>query len=106
MTRAFCIFLLVLAGCDSKPAEPGSCFRPQENACIQYDAARAAAGKRLCVGLTWTAGAASCPPANRLGTCAKKDATELLYAGPPNNYNAASAKLACEHAPGTFSELK
>lgn len=102
MMRAGCIFLFALAACDSKPAEPGSCFRPQENACIEHDAAHAAGGKRLCVGLVWTAGAGSCPPANRLGTCTKKDGAELLYAGPPNNYSAASAKLACEHGAGTF----
>lgn len=95
MRAVIVLFALLGAAC-SKEGEPGSCYRPNDNACVDYDRTQAAAGKRLCSGMTWTPGEKSCPPANRLGSCSKKDGTEWLYSGPPNNYNATSAKSACE----------
>lgn len=90
-----------LAACNKPPAEAGSCYRPQDNLCIDYASAQAVAGKRLCAGLQWNA--TPCAAANRLGTCAKPDLTEVYYAGAPNNYDAASAKLACEHGAGRWT---
>ncbi len=87
----------------STDAQPGSCYRPADNACLGYPRERAAAGKRLCSGMTWTAGEGSCPALGRVGHCAHKEGSEILYTGAPNNYTAASARTACEHAGGTFS---
>lgn len=101
MKHAWCMLFLVAC---SKPAEPGSCQRGPENVCIEYEPAQAAAGKRLCSGMTWTPGPHSCPVPGRVGKCQKSDVQEILYAGPPNNYAAGSAKAACEHAGGTFKE--
>jgi hypothetical protein len=92
--------LLVLASACSKGAEPGACMREHENACIEYGRDVATAGKRMCAGMKWEA---RCPPSGRLGTCAKKDGTEFVYGGPPNNYSPATAKSACEWAGGTFT---
>lgn len=92
--------VMFMFACSTKPSESGSCFRPQENVCIDYAAAQAAAGKRLCAGLQWNA--APCRAEQRLGTCAKTDVSEVYYAGAPNNYDAAGAKLACEHASGSW----
>ncbi|MDF2695600.1 MAG: hypothetical protein K0S65_3983 [Labilithrix sp.] len=89
------------SGCSNETA-PGSCFREHDNACVEYTTAQGAAGKRMCSGMKWTAGAATCPTANRLGTCVRGSGTEFLYAGAPNNYNAASAKTACEHDGSRF----
>jgi hypothetical protein len=89
-------------GC-SNEGEPGSCFRPRDNACVEYGRAQGAAGKRLCSGMTWTAGDKSCPSAGRLGTCVKKSGPEHLYGGAPNNYSPSSAKNACEWAGGVFT---
>ena len=98
--RAFFFLLAVIGAACSKQGEAGSCFRPNDNACVEYDRAQGAAGRRLCSGMTWTPGDKSCPPAGRIGSCAKKDGTEWLYVGAPNNYNAASAKSACELGSG------
>lgn len=95
---------IALGGCKPAPAEPGSCHRAHENACVEYDGARAAAGKRLCSGTTWTPGAASCPAEGRVGTCAREGEVRILYGGAPNNYDPASAKVACEAAGGAFSK--
>lgn len=94
--------LLASAGC-SKGAEPGSCYREHDNACVEYAPAEGAAGKRLCAGMKWTPGPATCPSTNKLGTCLKKSGAEHVYAGAPNNYSASSAKSACEHAGGSFT---
>lgn len=101
--RAFCIITLVLlVACnDTKPAEPGNCYRPQDNQCIEYGAAQAAAGKRLCVGMQWNAG--SCASANRLGICTQSSGKQYFYSGAPNNYSAESAMGACKHAGGTWA---
>jgi hypothetical protein len=96
--------LLVLVAC-SREGEAGSCFRQPENLCIDFDRSQAAAGKRMCSGLTWTAGEKTCPVAGRLGGCAKAGHVEYLYAGAPNNYAPASAKSACEYAGGTFTAV-
>ncbi|MBX3260717.1 MAG: hypothetical protein KF782_13600 [Labilithrix sp.] len=95
------VALAAPAAC-ANDAEPGSCFRGHDNACVDYDRARAAAGKRMCAGMTWTAGERSCPRDARLGSCNKKSGAEWIYAGPPNNYGPASAKSACELNGGTF----
>ncbi|MBX3199570.1 MAG: hypothetical protein KF894_15655 [Labilithrix sp.] len=83
--------------------EPGSCFRGHDNACIDYDRPQAAAGKRMCAGMTWTPGEKSCPRNDRLGSCTRSGGAEWVYAGPPNNYGPASAKSACELNGGTFA---
>ncbi|MBX3233041.1 MAG: hypothetical protein KIT84_12795 [Labilithrix sp.] len=97
------LLLALLLGACAKSAEPGSCYRGQDNACVEYDGARGAAGKHLCAGQTWRAGAGTCPREGRVGTCTKKDVTEIVYAGPPNNFGAASAQAACEHGGGAFT---
>lgn len=105
MRRAPLLVLLAacsLVGC-SKSAEPGSCYRAQENACVEYAADRAAAGRRICSGMTWRAGEGSCPAEDRLGTCTTPSGAEHLYAGAPNHYTSSSAKSACEGAGGTFA---
>lgn len=94
------VLALGLASCGKPSAGAGSCFRPQDNLCIDYAAAQAPAGKRLCAGLRWTE--APCATDKRLGTCTKPDVTEHYYSGAPNNYDAPGAKLACEHASGTW----
>ena len=67
------IVLVTLAGAAcSKEGEPGSCYRANDNACIDYDRRQSAAGKRLCSGLDWTAGERRCPTAGRLGSCSTK----------------------------------
>ena len=95
----------LLLGC-SNEGEAGSCFREHKNACTEYPKAEGAAGKRLCAHMKWTPGAATCPTANRLGACVRSAGTELLYAGPPNNYDAASAKLACESDGSRFTPAR
>ena len=103
--RAVIVVSALFGAACSKEGEPGSCHRPHDNACIDYDRAQGAAGKRLCAGLQWTPGEKSCPSADRIGSCAKKSGAEWVYGGPPNNYNASSAKTACEWAGGTFTPL-
>lgn len=93
--------LLVLA-C-SKESEPGSCYHPNGNTCVEYDGSKAAAGKRLCSGMTWTPGEKSCPTANRLGSCVKQGHSDWMYAGPPNNYSPSSARSVCEWGGGVFT---
>ena len=93
----------LLLACSKGGEPPGSCLRPQANSCSEYAAAEAAAGKRMCSGMTWTPGEKSCPGPGRLGACEKSSGVELLYAGPPNNYTPASARIACEAAGGTFN---
>jgi hypothetical protein len=102
-TARAAVLALLLASC-SREAEPGSCYRAPDNACVEYGRARAAAGRRLCAGLTWAAGEESCPAEGRVGACvkAREDTTEWLYSGAPNNYTAASARSACEAAGGAF----
>lgn len=97
------VLLLLLVACSKQQGEPGSCLRGHDNACVEYTREQAAAGKRMCAGMTWANGANSCPAAGRLGTCTKKDVTEIVYSGAPNNFTAASAKSACEFAGGTFT---
>ena len=93
----------LLVACSTK-GEPGSCYRAPDNACVEYTREQGAAGKRICSGLTWTAGENTCPKDHRVGTCTKaKDGVEWLFGGPPNNYTAASAKSACEFGGGVFS---
>ncbi|MBX3216677.1 MAG: hypothetical protein KF850_31875 [Labilithrix sp.] len=87
----------------SNDAEPGSCFRGHDNACVDYDRPQAAAGKRMCAGMTWTAGEKSCPRSDRLGSCNKPSGAEWVYRGAPNNYGPESAKSACELNGGTFT---
>lgn len=99
------IFSLVLLACghSTKPGEAGSC-RDGDNSCIDYTAAQAAAGKRMCPPARWTAGEKSCPTENRLGACTSKDgAAKWMYGGPPNNFSVASAKSSCEFSGGVFS---
>jgi hypothetical protein len=93
------VVLTAVAAC-SKPSSPGSCFRPHENICLNYEAPQAEAGRRLCTGLQWSA--APCASDNRIGTCTKGDVVEQYYRGSPNNYDATTAKLACEHASGVW----
>ena len=104
MRAVIAVSALLGAAC-SNEGEPGSCYRPHDNACIDYDRAQGAAGKRLCSGMRWTAGEKSCPPADRLGSCTKKSGAEWFYGGPPNNYSASSAKTACEWAGGVFTPV-
>ncbi len=100
---SFAALLAAVTSACSNDAQPGSCYRPADNACVGYARERAAAGKRLCSGMTWTAGEGSCPALGRVGTCAHKEGSEIVYSGAPNNYPAVSAKTACEHAGGAFS---
>ena len=86
----------------SKEGEAGSCYRPHDNACAAYSRSASAAGKRMCAGMKWSVGEASCPAEGLLGTCTKKDGVESLYAGAPNNYTPASAKRSCESGGGDF----
>jgi hypothetical protein len=95
-------FVAVFAGACGK-GEAGSCYRERENVCIQYDRATAAAGKRTCANLVWTAGENSCAAAGRLGTCEGKDGSRIVYGGPPNNFTAASAESACVASGGRFA---
>lgn len=101
MCARYMVVAVVLAACSKPAGESGSCFRPQDNLCIDYTAAQAAAGKRLCAGLQWNV--TPCPAANRLGTCTKADLVEGYYAGAPNNYDATGAKSACEHDAGKWT---
>ncbi|HVH47314.1 MAG TPA: hypothetical protein VM925_33495 [Labilithrix sp.] len=101
--RATVLFCAAIAcACSTKAGEPGSCQRAIDNACVDYGAAQASAAKRICAADKWTTGEKTCPTANRLGSCTKKDGAEWIYGGPPNNYTAASAKTACEFAGGVF----
>src|SRR5262245_41755127 len=94
---------VLTTGCSTE-AEPGSCYRAPDNACVDYGRAQAAAGKRMCSGLKWTTGEKSCPKENRLGACTRaKDQAEWLYGGAPNNYNLSSARSACEFGGGVFT---
>jgi hypothetical protein len=95
--------LTVSAAACSNEGEPGSCYRSNDNACVDYDRSQGAAGKRMCSGMKWTHGARSCPTENRLGACARKGGTEWLYGGAPNNYTPASARSACEWDRGVFT---
>ena len=106
--RSACALVLALSAASlacSNEGEPGSCYRTPDNACVEYGKAMAGAGKRLCSGFKWTPGAQSCPHDSRLGTCIKERGavSEILYAGVPNNYNAGSAKNACEFKGGMFT---
>ncbi len=92
---------VALAAC-SKEGEAGSCLRPVENVCVEYNGSQGAAGKRMCSGMTWTRGEKSCPTAQRLGSCVKQGQIEHVYAGAPNNYTPASAKSSCEFGGGSF----
>ncbi|MBX3204856.1 MAG: hypothetical protein KF764_07295 [Labilithrix sp.] len=101
-TAALFVVAALAGGCSSG-ADPGSCFRGHDNACVDYERAQAAAGKRMCAGMTWTPGDKSCRTAGRLGSCSKESGAEWLYEGAPNNYTASSAKSACELNGGTFT---
>jgi hypothetical protein len=103
--RAAILFCVIVAwGCSKKPGEAGSCRRDGDNVCVEFGAAQATAGKRMCDPAKWTNGAGSCPRENRLGSCVSpRDGARFIYGGPPNHYTAASAKTACEFAAGTFT---
>lgn len=103
VASAFALFAAcsACAGC-AKDADPGSCYRARDNACSEYGRAVAAAGKRMCTGFAWRAGASSCPLENRLGLCTKDGRDDILYAGPPNQFTPAAAKSACESGGGHF----
>jgi len=104
--RAFAALVAcVLAGCRAEASPPGSCMRDRDGACTEYPGDRAAAGKRMCAGFTWREGAGSCPAEGRLGTCAKEAGrvVEILYAGPPNHFTAATAQGACTGAGGQWA---
>jgi hypothetical protein len=93
--------VLGIVACEKADSKPGSCFKPQDNVCIDYAAAQSQAGKRLCAGMPWSD--APCSPTNRLGLCKKSDGTSAFYSGAPNNYTAAGAKSACEQGGGTWA---
>lgn len=99
------IFLLLVgaAGCSNKPGEAGSCLNESNNSCTEFSPAQGAAGKRMCPATQWRSGAQSCPTDLRLGACTSRDGTRWMYGGAPNNYNAASAKSACEFTGGVFA---
>lgn len=101
--------MIALAACskDGGSSEaPGSCYREKDNACAEYGRAEAAAGKRLCSGMTWRSGEGTCPIENRLGTCAlKAGGREHLYSGPPNTYSVNGAKTACESGGGMWTAI-
>jgi hypothetical protein len=101
--RASLMFSVMLVAACSNEGEPGSCYRDHDNACVDYGRPQGAAGKRMCSGMKWTSGEKSCPTANRIGACTKQSGTEWLYSGAPNNYNASSAKSACEFGGGVFT---
>jgi hypothetical protein len=100
------VLSVVFPACDSG-AEPGSCFRARDSACVEYDRTHAAAGKRMCQGFTWAGGEASCPRDNRLGTCTRESGAivETIYSGPPNQLTREVARTTCEGAGGRFSAL-
>ncbi|HEY8073597.1 MAG TPA: hypothetical protein VIF62_05800 [Labilithrix sp.] len=100
MKRAL-VFLL-LAAC-SKDADPGSCYRARDNACAEYGRTEAAAGKRMCTGFEWRAGASSCPSENRIGLCNKDAHDDIVYSGPPNMFDVKAATTWCESLGGHFS---
>lgn len=95
------LFAIALAAC-THDAEPGSCYRERDNACVELGRAQAAAGKRLCTGFRWTAGEGTCPKDNRIGTCRRDAHDEILYGGPPNQFTPDVAKTQCEAAGGSF----
>jgi hypothetical protein len=95
------LFALVLIACKSD-ADPGSCYRERDNACVDYGRAQAAAGKRLCTGYRWTPGEGTCPKDGRIGTCARDGRDEFLYSGPPNQLTPSAAKTICESGGGVF----
>ena len=94
--------VIVIMACEGG-GDAGSCFREKDNTCTEYAGSQGAAAKRLCSGMTWAAGERSCPTANRLGTCVKRDGADYVFGGVPNNYSASSAKIACESAGGVFT---
>lgn len=93
--------LLLLSACTpAAKADPGSCFRAVDNVCVEYPAAQAVAGRKMCTPpMTW---APSCPPQS-LGVCTKPNGREHMYGGAPNNYTPATAQSACAFAKGSFS---
>ena len=95
------MFVVLAVACEKSDSKPGSCFKPQDNVCIDYDAAQSHAGKRLCVGMQWTD--APCSATGRLGVCKKQDAASAFYSGAPNNYSPAGAKAACEQGGGIWA---
>ena len=97
-------FVLALAACHKPAGEAGSC-RKSDNTCVAYGPEDSAAGKRMCAGETWTAGATTCP-AGSLTTCQLTEHAEQFYPGPPNNFTIASAKTACEYKGGTVVGAK
>lgn len=108
MNRSLATCLLValalaLPAC-KKEGQPGSCHRQQQSACVSFDGAHAAAGKRMCGAGRWIDGAMSCPTAGRLGTCTRENGTivEYLYEGEPNHYTRGLARQVCETAAGVF----
>lgn len=98
------LLALVVPAC-KRDGQPGSCYRDRDSACVEYDAARAAAGQRMCAGHRWTPGVGTCPTENRLGTCVRERGAvvEHLYAGPPNHFTPVSARGACESGGGSWS---
>jgi hypothetical protein len=103
----FVVGAALLAACDGG-GEPGSCYRARDSACVAYDRAHAAAGKRMCQGFTWTAGEASCPRENRIGTCTREsgNVVEYMYSGPPNQLTPAIARTTCETAGGRYGSIE
>jgi len=103
MRGPLALLVLALAAC-SNEGEAGSCYRDPDNACVEYGKSMGGAGKRLCSSFKWMPGEKSCPKENRLGTCTKEKGTvtEIVYAGPPNNYSAPVAKNTCEFKGGVF----
>jgi hypothetical protein len=101
-TRLATLLGAALIAC-SNVGEPGSCFRPADNTCVEYGRPSGAAGKRLCSGMTWTPGDKTCPAAGRLGVCIKPSGSEYVYGGSPNDYTPSGAKNACEWAGGVFT---
>jgi hypothetical protein len=85
--------------------EPGSCLELEGNTCTEYSVATARGGQRTCAG-SWRAGAATCPTAALLGTCARSggNVVEHRYAGAPNHYTAAGARRSCETSGGTWRD--
>lgn len=93
--------LAFLLACSKGSGEPpGSCYRESDNTCIEYEADKSAAGKRLCTGHRWTTGTNSCPVLQRLGRCTRGPHVETMYGGPPNNFIQESARAVCEAADG------
>jgi hypothetical protein len=102
--RCAALAIVAIAASCTPKSEPGSCYRDKDNVCVEYGEAQAAGGKRLCAGYRWIAGAGSCPTEGRVGSCAREGGKtiELMYSGPPNQFNAAAAKTSCESSGGSF----